>query len=106
MNAQELYNASQVADLLEIPDASTVRKIATREKIGRRVGRSWVFTAGDVEKIRAGYQGRSGKPTEYTPEQRAELVAEAERDGFEYVAELRGVPVGTLYQWRHRQSEK
>lgn len=58
-----VYNIKQVAELLgKTPVA--IRKIAARyEEVGQKVGRDWVFTGEDIEKLKAVVRGRPSKKT-------------------------------------------
>lgn len=57
------YTTRQVADLLGVSD-SRVRQLAIRHKVGTHFGRALMFTARDVEKLRAARlaPGRPKKP--------------------------------------------
>jgi hypothetical protein len=58
---EELLSAAEVAELLG-KDPSNIRRVAKRIGIGRQIGRAWIFTAAEVEKIRAAYRDGPGSP--------------------------------------------
>lgn len=33
-------------------DPSTIRRLAAQHGVGQKIGRDWIFTAGDVDKLR------------------------------------------------------
>ena len=56
-----IYSTNQVATMLGKAPV-TVRKAAREHGIGRQAGRARVFTAADIEKLRAIIREHSGRP--------------------------------------------
>lgn len=46
-----LYTTAQAAALLGL-DASSVRRLARKLKLGQRLGRDWFFTKDDLDRMR------------------------------------------------------
>ena len=75
----QLFDATKAAELIGcVP--FTVRKLATKHTIGSRVGRTWAFTAAEVEKLRRTLQ-EPGNPTmrDGTEAERAKLARKGVR---------------------------
>lgn len=56
------YTLTEAATALDKP-ARTISGAAARAKIGKKHGRSWLFTAADVETLRSAIQDRRGRPS-------------------------------------------
>lgn len=53
MKVQELFTTQEVAKELSVPDAQIRRLIGSRQAHPlRRIGKSWVFTPEEIERIR------------------------------------------------------
>ena len=59
----KIYSTDEVAKILEL-SSSRIRKAAAALKIGQKVGRGWIFTPEDIEKIR-GRIGMRGRPVPF-----------------------------------------
>lgn len=60
-----LKSTKQVAEELSIAPG-TLRRIAERDKIGRKVGHAWVFTEADIVRLTKRQMG-PGRPKGYSP---------------------------------------
>lgn len=57
-----LYSTNEAATRLGI-DPSRVRRLAERYGIGQKIGpRAWVFTDGDLDRLRSISTGKPGRP--------------------------------------------
>mgnify|MGYP000882152541 FL=1 len=62
MPTSPLYTTQQAADALGLT-TGRVRQIARSLRIGQRIGRDWVFTEDDIERIRQRNKKQGRKPT-------------------------------------------
>jgi Helix-turn-helix domain len=51
MTSPTLHTTAQAAALLGL-DASSVRRLARKLKLGQRLGRDWFFTQADLDRMR------------------------------------------------------
>jgi hypothetical protein len=61
----DLYSTREAAALLGVSEPR-IRQLARRLGIGRRIGDVWVFTPGDLDRMRARNR-RPGRPVGWSP---------------------------------------